>query len=185
MAKLLLVRHCTTSGQAPDAPLTDAGLRQAERLAGLLGGHDVDRIVSSPYRRAVQSIEPLAAKLGIAIEHDARLRERTLSAEPLPDWRDHLARSWDDPDYRAPGGETVREVADRGWAALDEIAAAPHRVAVVVAHGNWLAIMASRVDPSLGFAFWEGLTNPDVYVLEGGAGDWSLARLPGVDDITG
>src|SRR5688572_30586312 len=45
---LYLVRHCQSSGQAPDAPLTPLGRQQAERLATTLRSHGIARIVSSP-----------------------------------------------------------------------------------------------------------------------------------------
>jgi 8-oxo-dGTP diphosphatase len=35
----------------------------------------VRRIVSSPYLRCVQTVEPLAGALGLAVEHDDRLAE--------------------------------------------------------------------------------------------------------------
>src|SRR5207245_4789289 len=59
---LYLVRHCRAAGQAPEAPLTAEGLAQAERLADVLAPLAPDRILSSPFRRAVQSVEPLAAR---------------------------------------------------------------------------------------------------------------------------
>src|SRR4051812_46465684 len=52
---LLLVRHCQSSGQAPDAPLTPLGQQQADQLADLLQARGIARIVSSPYTRAVQT----------------------------------------------------------------------------------------------------------------------------------
>jgi broad specificity phosphatase PhoE len=51
-------------------PLDERGRRQAEEL-----DLDVNRIVSSPYVRCVQSVEPLAAKLGLEVEIDDRLAE--------------------------------------------------------------------------------------------------------------
>jgi 2,3-bisphosphoglycerate-dependent phosphoglycerate mutase len=51
---LYLVRHCQSSGQAPDAPLTALGRQQAEQLAAWLRPLGVARIVSSTYLRAQQ-----------------------------------------------------------------------------------------------------------------------------------
>jgi broad specificity phosphatase PhoE len=39
MSRLLLVRHCESSGPQPDAPLTERGLDQAVRLATFLAAY--------------------------------------------------------------------------------------------------------------------------------------------------
>jgi 2,3-bisphosphoglycerate-dependent phosphoglycerate mutase len=163
---LYLVRHCAATGQEPDAPLTDEGARQAEQLAGrladALAGATPLRVVSSPYRRAVESIRPLAERLGAPIETDARLRERVLSANPTPDWRERLRASYDDPDLCFEGGESSRSAIDRAVAALDA-ARGGAGATVVVTHGNLLSLILRHLDGRDGLAAWEGLTNPDVF----------------------
>src|SRR5688572_21382147 len=64
---LYLARHCQSSGQEPDAPLTALGRQQADQLGAWLLPRGIVRIVSSPYLRARQSVEPLARQLGIAV----------------------------------------------------------------------------------------------------------------------
>src|SRR6476619_921667 len=105
---LLLVRHCQSTGQAPDAPLTSLGEQQAEQLADVLQSRGIARIVASPYTRAVQSAQPLAQRLGLAIETDERLIERALTSDPLDDWRERLRAAWADFDLALPGGESSR-----------------------------------------------------------------------------
>lgn len=51
-----------------DPELSEIGCRQAERTADYLITEDIDHIVSSTMTRAVQTAEPLAAKLGLDIE---------------------------------------------------------------------------------------------------------------------
>ena len=77
-----------------DRPLAVAGRRDAERLADELAAEAVAAIYSSPYPRAVQTVEPLARRLGIEIRLVDDLRERLLSLGALPDWREQLQRSW-------------------------------------------------------------------------------------------
>jgi phosphohistidine phosphatase SixA len=78
---VLLVRH----GRAGDRskwegddrlrPLDGKGRRQAKGLDGLLADYSIDRILSSPYIRCVQTVEPLAAARGVAIEEVDELAE--------------------------------------------------------------------------------------------------------------
>ncbi len=70
---LYVIRHCESSGPQPDAPLTQAGFTQSRDLAEQLANLGIRRIVSSPYLRALQSIEPLAMTIGLAVEQEPRL----------------------------------------------------------------------------------------------------------------
>jgi phosphohistidine phosphatase SixA len=77
----VLVRHAS-AGERDDwdgddrlRPLDEHGRRQAAELVGLLDQPEVRRIVSSPFTRCVQTIEPLAEALGLSVEVDDRLAE--------------------------------------------------------------------------------------------------------------
>jgi 2,3-bisphosphoglycerate-dependent phosphoglycerate mutase len=175
---VLLIRHCTSSGQAPEAPLAADGYRQAEALADRLGAAGIDRIVSSPYRRARETIAPLAARLGIDIELDPRLRERELSPAPIEHWRDVVARSFIDPDFCVPGGESGRVTLARGWAALEAALGSPARVTALVSHGQISSLVLHHIGPPFGYEGWQKLSNPDVYRIErGSAGRLTYTRV--------
>ena len=178
------MRHCTSSGPRPDAPLSAAGLSEAEALADFLSGRGIDAAVSSAYRRAQQSIEPFAARAGLALRVDPRLNERMLSSGPAGEWqstanwRDVVRDSFDDPDLRAPGGETAREVLRRAWAALNELLDGGYGLPVAATHGQLMALVLTSLDPGFGFRGWESLSNPDVYLLqEAGDGRMTFERL--------
>ena len=64
---IYIIRHCEAEGQAPEAPLTAKGKAQAKELSVFLSGKKVDRIVSSPFLRAVQTIEPFAEDKNLQI----------------------------------------------------------------------------------------------------------------------
>jgi 8-oxo-dGTP diphosphatase len=52
-------------------PVSRNGRKQAEGIAALLAHHDIGRVLTSPYVRCVQTVEPLAAALGLEVEvHD-------------------------------------------------------------------------------------------------------------------
>jgi broad specificity phosphatase PhoE len=76
-----LVRHAKAgsrpSWQQPDdlRPLTDGGLVQAGSIADRLAPLDVARIVSSRYVRCVQTVQPLADKLGLVVDLHPALAE--------------------------------------------------------------------------------------------------------------
>ena len=56
-------------------PLDKRGRRQADELVGLLEPYPIDRILSSPAIRCVQTVEPLARARGLSIEVRDELSE--------------------------------------------------------------------------------------------------------------
>ncbi len=75
---LRLLRHTTAgdrskwAGHDPRRALTKKGRREAEAIANSLRDAGIERILSSPYDRCVQTVEPLAAMIGAEIEvHDS------------------------------------------------------------------------------------------------------------------
>ena len=150
---------------------------QAHLLADILAPLGIERILSSPFVRARDSIAPLAARLGIPIETDDRLIERALTTEPLPDWPAHLARTFDDDDYCLTGGESSRAATARAVAVVDEATRHPARATVVITHGNLLALLLRHFDGRAGFPAWQKLTNPDVYRVTLGEIPQPIVRL--------
>jgi phosphohistidine phosphatase SixA len=96
---VLLVRHAKAGDRekwdAPDdlRPLTAKGEAQARALVDLLAGYEIDRVLSSPYLRCTQTVAPLAAARGLAVEPCDDLAEgeghagialaRRLRSEPI------------------------------------------------------------------------------------------------------
>jgi broad specificity phosphatase PhoE len=74
LRRIVLVRHCYAGRRShwPDddivRPLDSTGWAQAQWLVGVLTPVASRRIVSSPYLRCRQSIEPLAQKLELHVE---------------------------------------------------------------------------------------------------------------------
>ena len=56
-------------------PLTKSGRRQAEGLVELLKDRPIDRILSSPYVRCVETVEPLAKARHLTVEAINQLAE--------------------------------------------------------------------------------------------------------------
>lgn len=69
-----LVRHAHAGSKAewdgPDRarPLSETGRRQAAGLVARLRRYSIQRILSSPAERCLQTVQPLAGLLGLAVE---------------------------------------------------------------------------------------------------------------------
>jgi 2,3-bisphosphoglycerate-dependent phosphoglycerate mutase len=163
MKTLYVVRHCSAEGQEADAALTPEGVAQAHHLAESLVASNIERIISSPYARATQSIAPLAQRLGVAVELDLRLVERVLCSASRPDWRELLRCSFSDLDLSFDGGESSRAAMRRAVAVVEDIQRHPAQSTLLVTHGNLMTLLLKYFDGSVGFAEWGALSNPDVY----------------------
>ena len=151
MPDVLVLRHCESAGWAPDAPLTRRGYEQAASLVDVLRDMSVDYIASSPFRRAYESVAPFAQSRGLEVDTDARLAERRRSDTPLENWREWVRRSFSDLDFRAPGGESGREVALRGSMALSERLESGHTLPLLSTHGQLMAFVANSLDTEFGY----------------------------------
>jgi broad specificity phosphatase PhoE len=145
----LLLRHGQTamsvqkrySGRT-DAPLTDAGVRQAVAAAKRLASAGIDAIVASPLQRAVRTAEEVAAAAGIPVLTDEGFRETDFGAwegltfaEVREHWPSELARWLADPSVAPPGGESFTQVGERVTAALHRVLASrAHQTVLIVSH---------------------------------------------------
>ncbi|MGM0897847.1 MAG: histidine phosphatase family protein [Bacillota bacterium] len=176
MTKIYIIRHCAASGQEPDAELTETGMAQATELTGFLSDEGIERIVSSPYTRAVQSIGPLAEVSAIEIETDERLKERVLSSGNLPDWLERLKSTFDNHELALEGGESSRQALGRISQVVEELEKSG-QTAAIVTHGNIMALLLSHYTEGFGFEGWRALSNPDVFVLTTKPGGMNCERL--------
>ncbi|MDN4494452.1 histidine phosphatase family protein [Ureibacillus aquaedulcis] len=163
--RIYIVRHCEAQGQAHDASLTEKGFTQAKYLSNFLLTAEIDRIVSSPFLRAIQSVEPLSKETNIKIELDNRLSERILSTQDLPDWLEKLRATFDDLELKFEGGESSKEAMKRIVNVVDEVFKSESENTIIVTHGNLMSLLLKNYDHGFDFEHWKRLSNPDVFVL--------------------
>jgi broad specificity phosphatase PhoE len=151
---LLLVRHGETDWNRDgrwqghsDTHLNDVGREQAVRVAGELDGVDV--LYASDLARARETAEIVAARLGLPVRLDERLRERSFGAwegktapEIEAEFRDAHARWLAGAGPGAEDAEAFADFAARVQAFLaDVLAAHPDETVLVVAHGGSIRVI--------------------------------------------
>ncbi|RAP20908.1 hypothetical protein C2W59_03735 [Bacillus pumilus] len=165
MQTYYIVRHCQANGQSEDASLTPQGIAQSHALAQFFNGIHLNQIISSPYKRAIQTTEPLADAKQLEVQTDQRLSERVLSLKPMDDWFEKLKLSFMDLHLTCEGGESSLEAMNRIVEVLYEQINSGKDRTLFVTHGNIMSLLLKHADPTIGFKEWEKLSNPDVYVL--------------------
>lgn len=165
---LILIRHCSALGQAPEAELSQIGQIQSENLSEQISKFfNVTRIISSPFKRVIDTVAPLARKFNLKVECEELLRERYFCEEDVVDLWDKLRHSFDDFDYKAcEDGESNTECQKRAQTFLQSLQKSSG-CTVIVAHGNIIATLLGLNLARRPFGFDEmcSLTNPDVFIL--------------------
>lgn len=128
--RLLLIRHGQAGGEGafygPEAPLTKSGLRQSHHIAEALADRGVTRVVSSTFRRARQTAEATASRLGRPLEVDERLvefqmgDESATTIEQIIGEKQYL-RLWRPQHSLSEGGETLQSFQARVSAVLSDL----------------------------------------------------------------
>lgn len=148
--------------------LSDKGRKDAEKVTEILNSESIDYIVSSPYIRAIQTVEGLSQMINKEIEKDYRFREGCLAANDyiFEDPMEAFRYSMENPNFSYPGGETSNEVKERGLAALNELLHnyKGKKIAIGI-HGNIMSNIMNHFDSNYDFNFWNSTTKPDIYKL--------------------
>lgn len=157
--ELILVRHGETlfnrerkvQGIA-DIELNDTGLRQAHQLALSLKDHEIHQIYSSPLRRAYQTAEAINQFHDVPINKRSGLMEMDvgdfegLSFQELRANEKDFLRKWtaDPAMTKMPNGESIIELQERAWNAIEDIIIRAEN-ALVVSHNFTIAAILCKV----------------------------------------
>lgn len=170
MKTCYLIRHAKS---APDPavpeplwPLSPEGRIQATQLGENLKHAGITRILSSPYRRAIDTVQPLADALGLEVELHDDLRERQLTGVLIDNWMEELEKTWQDFDYCLPQGESSAACQARITTCFSNIFnSASAETVAISSHGNAIALMMNAIDPGFGFLQWKEMGNPHIFRL--------------------
>jgi len=153
MGKLIMVRHGESEANrslifaaSGEVPLTEAGQRQAQELAERISSRfRPERIVSSKFKRALQTAEIIAAGLQLPLEVVDGLEERDLGYLKGRPWAErpeasaqaaHFLKTEEQWLWRPEGGESYEDVRRRAVAVLLALGERyPQEDVVVVSHG--------------------------------------------------
>ncbi|AGX02560.1 phosphoglycerate mutase [Bacillus sp. NRRL B-14911] len=165
---LYFVRHAHST-YTPDElarPLSSRGFADAERINGILEKENIDIVISSPYRRSVQTVEGVAKVIGQEVIIEDGFKERNLSAKPVEDFNLAITKVWEEPSFSWEGGESNIDAQKRGIeATLKVLETYEGKNIAVGTHGNIMVLIMNYFDEKYGFSFWKDLNMPDVYKL--------------------
>lgn len=187
MAKIYLIRHCESEGNAcrrtqahVDALVTAKGYEQCEMLRRRFRDIHIDAIYSSDSYRSIMTVQPLADERGLPVQVRILLREVTTGIWEDSAWgnieieypEDHANWSNSPWNMTAPGASSFQQVSDR-------LIFGMRRIAREVGDGTALVVSHSC---SIKAALCTILGKPMTEVKELGHGDNTSVSLLNIDE---
>lgn len=168
ITNIYFVRHANSSytPEELNRPLSEKGIKDAQKVTELLSQENITRVVSSPYKRAIQTVEGTANHFGLAVSIDEGFRERKLADSSIINFDEIILKYWEDFDFSLPEGETGYAAQDRGVHSLKNVLSTYCGENIVVGtHGNIMVLIMNYYDKKYNYSFWEKLNMPDIYKL--------------------
>ncbi|MEC0370617.1 histidine phosphatase family protein [Paenibacillus chibensis] len=171
---IYMVRHGEspkTEGNERTRGLTEKGLADTARVSNILRAEGVQTFVSSPYTRAVLTIEGAARDVGKEVIIYEGLKERVFASEenitPDHELYSYLDRMFMEPELPLPGDESNAMCQKRSVAVLKEIlnTYAGQKIAIGT-HGIVMTLMMGYFDDRYGLDFLLQTSKPDIYRME-------------------
>lgn len=155
MTKVYYVRHAEPNYRNHDdrtRELTEKGLSDRKKVTAFLWDKEITVAVSSPFKRALDTIKDFADLSGLEIELIEDFRERKIDSEWVEDFTAFSQKQWSDFSYKLSDGECLQEVQDRNVAALKRLIEKHKGKNIVLGgHGTALCTILNYFDASFGY----------------------------------
>ncbi|WP_297951876.1 histidine phosphatase family protein [uncultured Lactobacillus sp.] len=124
MTTVYFVRHAQPDLSVHDdltRPLTKKGLQDRERVVNYFRDKGIDQAFSSPFKRAIDTIQPVLNEKQLTPTIIADFRERKIGNEWISDFHEYCKKQWENFDYKLENGESLKETQNRNIAALKQV----------------------------------------------------------------
>lgn len=160
---IYFVRHATPNFNNHDdltRELTPQGLEDRKLVTEFLWDKDIEAALSSPYKRAFDTIKEFADARGLEIQIIDDFRERKVDNQWVKDMKRFCKRQWRDFDYKLPEGESLNEAQRRNIRALKQVLEMHHGKNVIIgSHGTALSTIINYFDNTFGYNEFEEIRN--------------------------
>lgn len=133
-------------------PLTDKGKKDALNVATYLEDKGIQVALSSPYKRAIDTIKPFADINNMNIELVEDFRERKVDNCWIDDFHGFSQKQWEDFNYKLLDGECLHDVQERNIKALEKVLRKFYGKNIVIGtHGTALSTIINYYESSYGY----------------------------------
>lgn len=157
--RVYFIRHAEPNYNNHDdmtRELSEKGLKDRVLVTEFLRDKQIDAVLSSPFKRAVDTVRDFAEKSGLEIKVVEDFRERRIDNCWIEDFNGFCKKQWEDFNYKLSDGESLEEVQTRNIAALKNVLKRYEGKNLVVgSHGTALSTIINYYDKSFGYAQFE------------------------------
>ena len=173
--KIYLIRHGKAAMEGSDIErvLDEDGKVQAISLCKKIKEQFKDKkikIFSSPFKRAMQTVESLSKEMNVQIEQTASLVEIKMGKDPQLSKHQIIEKMWANDNFKTENGISQSEHVSIIKGELDMIFNDFYNNKydlILVSHGNSIGIILKYFfDIQFNFEDWKKISMPDMYYLE-------------------
>lgn len=170
MTNIYFIRHAEPNFENHDdmtRELSAKGLKDRELVTKFLMDKQIDTVVSSPFKRAIDTVRDFADKNGMDITVIADFRERRVDSCWIEDFTSFSKKQWEDFTYKLSDGECLAEVQARNIAALNKLLDDYQDQNVVVgSHGTALSTIINYYDKTFGYEGFHAIRHLMPWVVQ-------------------
>ena len=159
MTTVYFVRHAEPNYKNHDdmsRELSAKGMEDRKLVTKFLADKDIDAVLSSPFKRAVDTVSEFADRKGLNIGIVNDFRERRVDSVWIEDFTAFCKAQWADFDYKLSDGECLSEVQKRNIIALNDVLMKYQGKNIVIgSHGTALSTIINYYDKSFGHSEFE------------------------------
>jgi|LGOV01.1.fsa_nt_gb 2,3-bisphosphoglycerate-dependent phosphoglycerate mutase len=154
------VRHAESDYSIKDdvlRPLTKKGEVDTKHIIEFFEDKEINVILSSPFKRAIDTIKPYSDKKRINIELIEDFRERKIGSW-IEDFNKFAQMQWEDFDYKLKDGQSLKDVQKRNIVALEKaINTHKGKNIIVGSHGTALSTVINYYDSTYGYKDFQSM----------------------------
>ena len=176
MKKLIIIRHGKASMDGEDAERTldEDGIIQAKSLELKLNnildpGNSKIKIFSSPFKRALQTIEPFANNSNLTCNVIEDLREIKIGKSSKLTKHEIIKKMWEDKNFSSDTGESqndyIKSIKSGINNVLNDFYSNDYNL-IFMTHGNTIGILFNDFfSVKFSFESWKDISMPDLYIV--------------------
>ena len=170
MTKIYFVRHAEPNYNNRDdisRELSAKGMADRELVTQFLSDKNIEVVLSSPYKRAVDTVTHFADSEGLNIEIIVDFRERKVDSVWIEDFTAFSKAQWTDFDYKLSDGESLNDVQSRNISALNSVLEKYKDKNIAIgSHGTALSTIINYYDNSFGYEDFERIRTVMPWIVE-------------------
>ncbi|WP_291653829.1 histidine phosphatase family protein [Clostridium sp.] len=156
ITNIYLVRHAHSKYNLDELnrPLSEEGINESKKVVDLLIDKNITKIISSPYKRARQTVEKLERHFKLNIIINDKFRERNISNGYIDDFDKVISKYWRDFNFALYGGESSNSAQSRGVGELKNLLKKYKGENIVIGtHGNIMVLIMNYYNKKYNYYF--------------------------------